>query len=113
MHELSLIQSIIETVEQDARLKGIKSITRLHIVAGEWAPVSHGALAFALENVVKGTMLELTQIDLTVREARESCTACKRDFKPQPPFYQCPECGKTAFPQAENRSVYIDFYEGE
>lgn len=113
MHELSLVQSIIETVESDARCKGISKVTRLQIVAGELAPVNHRALSFALENVVKGTMLELTQIDFMIKEARENCTACKLEFKPQPPFYQCPACDKTAYPEAESRTVYIDFYEGE
>ena len=113
MHELSLVESIIEALEHDSRSRGIKKITRLHIVAGELSSVNQRALAFALENVVKGTILERTQIDFTIREARENCTVCKREFKPQPPFYQCPECGKTAFPGTESRTVYIDFYEGE
>ncbi len=113
MHEIALVQSIIETVENDARCKGINKITRLHVVAGEWAPVNHRALFFALENVVKGTMLELTQIELTVRENLVRCAECKLEFKPQPPFYQCPECGKVDYPSDESRTVYIDFYEGE
>lgn len=113
MHELSLVESIIEALEHDSRIRGIKKITRLHIVAGELSSVNQGALAFALDNVVKGTILEQTQIDISVREARENCTVCKREFKPQPPFYQCPECGKSAFPGAESRTVYIEFYEGE
>lgn len=110
---MSLVQSIIESVEHDSRRRGIKEITRLHIVAGELAHVNRQALEFALENVVKGTILEHTQIDFSIREARESCPECKREFKPEPPFYQCPDCSKTIFPGTESRTVYIDFYEGE
>ncbi len=113
MHELSLVKSIIETLEQDSRSRGIKKITRLHIVAGELASVNQRALEFALENVVKGTIIEQTQIDFSVREAWENCPDCEKEFKPKPPFYQCPGCSKAIFPGAENRSVYIDFYEGE
>jgi len=113
MHELSLVESIIESVEHDARSRGIKKITRLRVVAGELASVNHRALSFALENVVGGTFLEQADIELAVKEAWASCPVCQQKFKPEPPFYQCPECGKTVFPSSENRQVYIDFYEGE
>lgn len=113
MHELSLVASIIELLSRDARERGIKKITRARIVVGELSSVNTRALLFALENVTGGTVLEGAEIELFVREAREKCGDCLREFKPQPPFYQCPACGKTVFPGAESRQLYLDYYEGE
>ncbi|MEW5784226.1 MAG: hydrogenase maturation nickel metallochaperone HypA [Bacillota bacterium] len=113
MHELSLVASIIESIDRDARDRAIKKITRARIVVGELSSVNTRALSFALENVGGGTVLEGAEIEIFVREAREKCRDCRREFKPLPPFYQCPACGQTVVPGAESRQVYIDYYEGE
>ncbi len=113
MHELSIVASIIDSVARDAGERGIKKILRLRIVVGELSSVNRGALSFALENTTAGTILEGAEIEICVREAREICENCRREFKPQPPFYQCSACGTSVFPGAESRQIYIDFYEGE
>lgn len=113
MHELSLVASILEMVEQDAHQRGIKRITFIRVVAGEFAAVNSRALTFALENVVKGTILEEAEVDFSVREAWETCPGCQEGFKPRLPFFQCPKCNKPVSPAPETRQVYIDYYEGE
>ena len=113
MHELSIVASIIDSVAQDARRRGINKITHIRIVVGELSSVNSRALSFALEHVARGTVLEEAELELFILEAREQCQACHLEFKPQPPFYQCPECGKTVLLNAQSRQVYLDYYEGE
>ncbi|MEW5784848.1 MAG: hydrogenase maturation nickel metallochaperone HypA [Bacillota bacterium] len=113
MHELSIVASIIDSISADARERGIKKISHIRIVVGEFSSVNTGALTFALSHVTRGTILADAAVEVTVREAREKCEHCNREFKPQLPFFQCPTCGKTAFSSSESRQIYIDFYEGE
>ncbi len=83
------------------------------MIAGELSSASNRALMFALGNLVKGTVLSEANFEVSVREAREKCRACSREFRLAPPFFCCPACGKPASSIEEGRKVYIDYYEGE
>lgn len=113
MHELSLARSIVQLISEDAQKKNIKQITLVRLVAGELSSANNRALMFALENLVKGTLLSEAKFEVSVREAREKCRACSREFRLTPPFFCCPACGKPASSIEEGRKVYIDYYEGE
>lgn len=113
MHELTVANSLIESIASDAKNRGIFKITRIRVLVGELAGVSSGHLSFALNNLRAGTILENASIELQHVAANATCTNCLQPFNVKAPFFECPACGKIGFPDSKSKEVHIAFYEGE
>jgi hydrogenase nickel incorporation protein HypA/HybF len=113
MHELSVAESIIETVTRDATERGFGKVNRLSITIGELSMVNVDTLAFALEHLTKDTILEGASFNLEREEARGRCRTCGKDRKPTPPFFLCPVCGKGLASFSRGDGIHLDYYEGE
>lgn len=113
MHEVSLVQALLETVIKSAAANGITRVNRVKLVVGE----VHGALPDALEfafqvltegTVCAGAVLEVERVPLVFR-----CCACGREFSPQGLSRRCPGCSKNKNDLAGGRELYVDYYEGD
>jgi len=113
MHELSLIQALIQMVVQSAMENNIKKITKVQLVVGE----SHGALPEALEfafkilsegTVCAGAELAIEKIALLVK-----CRECAQEFCPAGYLYRCPNCGVVNAMPLKGGELYVDYYEGD
>lgn len=113
MHELSLISSLLEMVIKDAQKRGFQKITRVRLGIGEYSGANPQVLEFALEHLSGGTPLEGATFELFREEARCQCPRCELTFKPQPPFFACPSCGRASSSFVKGKEVYIEYYEGE
>ncbi|RJX25135.1 MAG: hydrogenase maturation nickel metallochaperone HypA [Dethiobacter sp.] len=113
MHELSLVSSLMQIIGEDARKRGLQKINRVSLIIGEMSTSSSRAIEFALEHLCKGTILDGAAFEITIEELQGKCDSCSLLFKPSPPFFLCPSCGKGCSSFTKGRQVYIDFYEGE
>ena len=101
MHEVALVQALIEQVENEVRQSGRQGrVSRLELVVGRLSGASPDALRFAVEVLAPGTLIETAQLDIT-----EPCAVCR-----------CRECGVAspidelvaACPQCHSPSVTIE-----
>jgi len=107
MHELSIAQSMVELAEQEARNHRAVSIEELELEIGSLAGIDWGALDFALESAVKGTMLENARI-ATLRIAGEGrCGDCENLFPVENLFTSCPACGSYAVKIIKGKELRI------
>jgi hydrogenase nickel incorporation protein HypA/HybF len=105
MHELSLMQNLIEDVVADLRARGIERVgtvetVRLSIGALEIHSTESFRQAFAV--ATRGTLLDGAALELTIRPARLLCSACatesavgedEADGHLPLPVAVCPKCG--------------------
>lgn len=82
MHEYSIVQSLIERVEAEARRYGATSVQRLHLRIGESSGVEVELLATAFA---------------TFRE-RSLCAEAELAIEPVPVSWKCPRCGRDIAP---------------
>ena len=76
MHEYSLVMSLIERVESEAKQRSAKSIRRIRIRVGELSGVEAELLASAFEIAKTGTACESATLDVTREVARWACPQC-------------------------------------
>jgi len=93
MHELSIVLSILETVEEQARTHNALKVESLDLVIGSLSGVEMEALEFAWEVAVPGTILAHTKRNILAVQALARCTSCKHEFNVNELFEPCPECG--------------------
>lgn len=95
MHELSLIQSMLEIIREEKIKHKMTTIHKVRVVNGALSGAVSDALAFGWECLtqegeLKGVALEITDAPLTV-----VCGACGKPFTPEDKACMpCPACGE-------------------
>jgi hydrogenase nickel incorporation protein HypA/HybF len=93
MHELALVESIIELVADGARRERMVRVTRVLVEIGAGASVDPDAMLFcfpiaAADTVAAGAELVINEVALQAR-----CDDCRIDYAPETLFAACPACG--------------------
>ncbi len=87
MHELSLANAIVDTVERHAEGRPVRVIA---LRVGTLRQVVPGSLELYVELVGRGTVCEGARLELEVVPARLAC--CGGEW--EPPSFRCPSCGR-------------------
>jgi hydrogenase nickel incorporation protein HypA/HybF len=92
MHELSLATEVIELVQREAGKKGVSGIREILIEVGDLSGVEADAFQFALELIVKDSILENAVISLIRTPGKGTCRNCKSEFEMKNRLDVCPGC---------------------
>ena len=92
MHELSIAQSILDSVREHAAEHNGRRVRRVGVRVGETSGVNADALEFCFGLTVKGTELEGVVLDLERVPVRFQCHACSHQFVPVDFMPGCPAC---------------------
>ena len=93
MHELSLMQAVLEKALAVADEAGAGGIIRLEVEVGELCGIVPEAWEMAFEAATPGTPLENAAMDWRVVDARVQCPACPHEYSPSDIIWECPACG--------------------
>ncbi len=89
MHELSITQSVVDTIAE--RMDGAR-ITGVRLEIGRISGVLPDQIRFCFELVCAGTTLEGAWLDIVEPPGRARCRACATEFEPDSPIMLC-RCG--------------------
>ena len=107
MHELTLTQSIIETVAAHAQGRRVRRVT---LEVGGLTCVMPSALQFCFEVATLGTALEGANLDIIQVEARARCRVCGDTFVQHELGESCP-CGAHEFTRISGEELRVKQYE--
>ena len=94
MHEMSIVQSLIEQVEQEVTHAGTPGrVTAVDLVIGRLSGVHTDSIRFAFELLSSGTVIEGAALRIDEPAAHVHCQACRADHPVQELTMQCPQCG--------------------
>jgi hydrogenase nickel incorporation protein HypA/HybF len=93
VHELSIAQSIVESVRAEAAAHPGARVTRVGIRVGDLSGVQADALQFSFDVIVRGTDLEQATLDIERVALQQHCERCARDFPVVDYTLLCPTCG--------------------
>jgi hydrogenase nickel incorporation protein HypA/HybF len=107
VHELSVAQSLLEIVEQEARPYSGARVTWIKLRIGQLSAVVPDALRFAFDaitrgGIAEGAVLEIEEVPLKIR-----CHQCDKAFTIDDPFMVCPRCGGSAVEMVSGRELEI------
>jgi len=101
MHELSIMQSALDQVLEQARQAGANRVHAIRLRIGALSGVVPNALQFAFEALADGTPAKGAKLIIEDVPARFWCATCKQEFKATRMFAECPGCHH---PSAELRA---------
>ena len=92
MHEVGMMQQILETAVERAKQEGAQHINRVHMRVGTEAGVVPDSLTLAFEVAKKGTIAEDARLEVEDIPVLCYCANCNIEFHPIDSLYECPEC---------------------
>ena len=95
MHEYSIIGSLMQRVEAEARQRGATSVGRIRIALGELSGVDPELLASAYEVFRERTICAGAPMEIRAVPAVWECSACGRPIA-RGETLQCPVCRSRA-----------------
>ena len=95
MHELSLVNSLLEIVDDYARRESFKTVNCLHLSMGRLSCVDRASLQFAFDVQAKGTCADNARLDIDILSAVVYCFACGEETRQDRFEAACPKCGSS------------------
>ncbi|MGO0121729.1 hydrogenase maturation nickel metallochaperone HypA [Desulfothermobacter acidiphilus] len=112
MHELGIVQSMMEMVEESAVANRIVKVTRVKLVVGQLTLAQPDLLQFAFATLTPGTIFEGAELEVEERPLVLRCCSCGATFAPEYIQYACPTCGERC-EVTSGKELYVDFFEGD
>jgi len=102
MHEMSLITSILDIAEKEARSAGAGVINSIELEVGDLAGVEVDSLMFCFETARRNTMAAEGELVVQSVPGRGRCPRCEKEV-PVEGFAvaTCPDC-----------DIFVDVYQG-
>ena len=94
MHELSIVQNILEIAITEVKKVNAARVDQIDLDIGQLAGVEMDALLFAWNTCVPETVLANAERIIHHIPARAKCTNCKVEFETEDYFAQCPDCNE-------------------
>jgi hydrogenase nickel incorporation protein HypA/HybF len=93
MHELSIMDSALSMVLEQAKAAGAKRIHVVRLRVGALSGAMPEALQMAFEALTPGTEAEEATLEIEEVPATFRCGKCNEDFTSDEMLAECPNCG--------------------
>jgi hydrogenase nickel incorporation protein HypA/HybF len=93
MHEISLCESILQILEQQAKAQHYSKVKTVWLEIGTLAGVEIEALRFSFDVVVQGSLADHARLEIIEVPGQAWCMPCGRNVVVQQLYDLCPYCG--------------------
>lgn len=93
MHEISLLESVLETLEDQARERNFTQVKQISLEIGALSCVSADALRFGFEVVMKNTLAENAELVIIEMTGQGKCSHCGKIVELETLHDPCSQCG--------------------
>ena len=107
MHELSVAESIIKSLEKLKEKEGFTVLNRVDISIGELSGVDPEALRFAMDAIKDKTVLKDAEINLSTVSLRIKCLECGETTDVEDYSFKCGICGSDNIEMDAGETVEI------
>jgi len=113
MHELSVTQSMLEIVLDQAKAAEAKKVTKINLVIGEMSGVVSDCVQFYFDFLKKGNAAEDATLDFKLVPVELKCRDCQTVFHPNGSAWECPNCQGTGLEVIKGQESYVESIEVE
>jgi len=107
MHELSITQSMLDLVLEQAKNAGAKEVGKINLVLG----VVDRAVQFYFDFLSKGTPAEGATLSFKVIPTTARCRNCAQDFKLGEFDWTCPHCKGNNIEIVGGKELFVESIE--
>lgn len=93
MHEMSICESILMSMEEQAKAQNFSVVQSIRLEIGPLAGVEPEALRFSFDVVTRGTLAEGCKLEVIEPAGSAWCMQCAKNVPVVAKFDACPDCG--------------------
>lgn len=112
MHELSIVESIIEIIISEMPRHNLTKIESISLRIGEMRQVVPDALHFGFECLSKDTPLEGAKLNIENIPIKGCCNQCNHEFILENWLESCPNCHSNEIEIISGKELEIAEFEG-
>ncbi len=112
MHELSIAESLMSLIVENAQKSGAGSVTKVSIIVGNLAGIDTDSLKFLFDEVKRGTVANDAELVVDEVSATAYCIKCETEFPVGQYVFACPDCGEVIIPSG-GKELYLKDMEVE
>ena len=96
MHEYSIVQSLLNIIEEHARKQGAKSVSKVVVKIGVLSGVEPHLLQVAFDTFKEGSICEKAELEMMIQPIVARCRSCGHtsEFEKDRIFFECQKCGE-------------------
>jgi len=113
VHELSLIASVFDVLEEKAREHGAARVTKVVLKVGVMAGVVPDLLESAFDSYKKGTLAEEARLEIVRVPVRLRCPDCGGEMAREDTDFSCAACGSRRVEIVAGRELVVETIELE
>lgn len=112
MHELSIAQSLLDIVVQEAERHGVNRVIRVSVRVGAFSAVVPSALTFSFDLIKENTVAAEAELAIEEMPLTGLCQDCGEVLENMDsPIADCPACGSNKIELTQGRELTIAFIE--
>jgi hydrogenase nickel incorporation protein HypA/HybF len=108
VHELSLVASVFDVLEEKAREHGAARVTRVVLKVGVMSGVVPELLSSAFDVYKRGTIAESARLEIVVVPVRLRCPDCGGEAVREDIDFSCTACGSRRVEIVEGRDLFVE-----
>lgn len=108
MHELSVVESILEIAVRHAKQAHAERITQIYLVIGNLSSIVDDSVQFYWDILSSGTIAEGAILNFKRIETRLQCKDCGLKFTPIDTDYSCPDCESIQVIVINGQEFYVE-----
>ena len=93
MHEMSICESILDVLKDQARAQNFDTVKRISLEIGPLSGVEIEALKFGFDVVMRDSLADGAALDIIETEGKAWCFSCGKTVSIAARYEPCPECG--------------------
>jgi hydrogenase nickel incorporation protein HypA/HybF len=113
VHELSLVASVFEVLEEEARKHGARRVLAVVLRVGVMSGVVPDLLESAFETYKKGTIAETARLEIVPVPVKLRCPGCGGEAVREDTDFSCAACGSRRVEIVEGREIVVERIELE
>jgi hydrogenase nickel incorporation protein HypA/HybF len=113
VHELSLVASVFDVLEEKAREHGATRVVRVVLKVGVMAGVVPDLLESAFDIYKKGTLADGARLEIVAVPVRIRCPDCGGEAVREDADFSCAACGSRRVEIVEGRELVVERIELE
>ncbi|WP_200763114.1 hydrogenase maturation nickel metallochaperone HypA [Nitrosophilus alvini] len=109
MHEYSIVQSLLDLVEENARKHEAKKIKKIVVKIGRLSGVEPHLLEIAFNTFKEGTICEEADFVMNIQELKVRCKKCDvvSEIESKDLLYECPSCSSCELEVLDGEDMYL------
>jgi len=107
MHEYSIVQSLIDSCEDQAKQNNASKVTKVVVKIGVMSGVEPDLLQTAFDTFKEETICHESEFIINIQKVKVFCNNCQKENELEKLEYLCPECQSDDLQIIDGEEMYL------